>query len=158
MEHKNIPLGEKIAPKKEVKKISKAEAAKKMAAQQEKDNELVYGVFKNYENPGATLVFSYKWYPGEDMKEYELRDGERYRIPRGVAKHLNNNCFYKEYKHLPGEKGDVGMRAAFNDGRLRASNMQMARKVHRFGFQSLEFMDDDLEMNPTDLVEVTVSP
>lgn len=156
---KEIPLGERIQARKEAaKKMTKAEAARKVANMQARDAELVYGVFKNLETPRGTLVFSIKIYPGDDFKEYELRDGERYRIPRGVAKHLNNNCYYKEYQHLPGEFGDTGVRGAFNDGRLRAANMQMAKKVHRFAFHSLEYMDDDTEMTPTNLVEVTVSP
>ena len=69
---------------------------------------MVTGIFKNLENPatdggGGSVVFSYKYYPGDENKIYELFDGERYTLPRGVARHLNNNCYYKEYQHLQGE-------------------------------------------------------
>ena len=50
------------------------------------------------------------------------------------------------------------MRGAEHNGRLKADKMQVAKKVHRFAFHSLEFMDDDLDMKRSDLVEVTVSP
>lgn len=144
--------------KSEIKKMSKAELARYNQKLYERDAEEVNGIFKNLETPGGTLCFMYKVHPDDDFKSYELKDGERYRIPRGVARHLNNQCYYKEYKPLTGQHGETAMRAAWNDGRLRAEKMQTARKIHRFAFHNLEFMDDDLDMNPVDLVEVTVSP
>lgn len=144
-------------------KISKSEAAKRIAKQRERDAEMVTGIFKNLENPGqngsrGVLSFGYKAYPGDDYVFYELADNERYTIPRGVARHLNNNCFYREYQHLEGESGMTGVRGAAHDGRLSAKNMQLCRKIHRCEFRSLDFMDDDLELHPVDITEVTVSP
>ena len=89
---------------------------------------------------------------------YEFLDGEKYTIPRGVARHLNNNCYYKEYKYLPGEQGETGVRAAYNDGRLKAQSMQACKKVHRYAFTSMEYMDEDPEMYPSNLIEVTIKP
>jgi hypothetical protein len=140
------------------KKMSTADAKKLIERMKARDAEEVCGVFKNLETPRGTLTFSYKWYPDEEYKTYELKDGERYRLPRGVARHLSNGCYYKEYKHLNGEAGETGIRNAFHDGRLKASNMQEARRVHRFAFHSLEFMEDDLDFIPSKLSEVTVSP
>lgn len=145
------------------KKMSESEAAKHIAKMRERDAEMVTGVFKNLENPGTngakgSLSFGFKAYPGDDFVFYELWDNERYTLPRGVARHLNNNCYFKEYTHLPGEFGDSGIRAAQSDGRLQTAHMQTARKVHRYAFHSLEYMDDDADMRPVDLVEVTVSP
>lgn len=153
----------KINPDKAAPKISKAEAAKQIAKMRERDAEMVTGIFKNLENPGVngslgSVSFGFKKYPGDDYVFYELHDGERYTIPRGVAHHLNNNCYYKEYRHLPGEDGITGVRGAQGDGKLRTQHMQAARKIHRFEFRSLEFMDDDIEMRPADIIEVTVSP
>lgn len=153
----------KMAPDKAPLKMSKTEASKQISKMRERDSEMVTGIFKNLENPGVngskgSLSFGYKAYPGDDYVFYELWDGERYTIPRGVARHLNNNCYYKEYQHLQGEEGITGVRGAQGDGRLRTQHMQAARKIHRFEFRSLEFMDDDIEMQPVDLVEVTVSP
>ncbi len=142
----------------DVKKMTRSDVAKQIPNWRARDAEMVTGIFKNMETRGGSVSFSYKMYPGDEYKEYCLRDGERYTLPRGVARHLNTNCYYKEYKHLPGEFGDTGIRGAANDGRLRGPAMQMSQKVHRFSFQSLEFMDDDLDMIPIKLVEVTVTP
>ncbi len=146
------------------KKISREELAKQIRKMRDRDSEMVTGVFKNLENPATNggrgaVVFSYKFYPGQENEVYELCDGERYTLPRGVARHLNNNCFYKEYQHLPGEFGQTGIRTATNaDGRLQSNSYQMAKKVHRYAFHSLEYMDDDADMYPSNLVEVTTSP
>jgi len=146
-----------------VKKISREDLKKQIANMRDRDSELVTGIFKNLENPGSggskgSVVFNYKAYPGEENVVYELLDGERYTLPRGVARHLNCNCFYREYQHLSGEYGQAGVRCAAPDGRLKTRDMQASRKVHRYAFHSLDYMDDDLDMNPADLVEVTTVP
>jgi hypothetical protein len=152
------PAQRQFAARRVVTNAEKAAFKKKLEKLQERDSEMVTGIFKNLENPGGSVQFNYKCYEGEDYLAYELRDGERYVLPRGVARHLNTNCYYKEYKHLGGEFGETGIRAGFNDGRLRGDKMQASRKIHRYAFHSLEFMDDELDMKPSNLVEVTVSP
>lgn len=159
-EVRSAAMSSKVNPK----KISREELSKQIRKMRDRDAEMVTGVFKNLENPAVnggrgSVVFSYKYYPGEENQIYELFDGERYTLPRGVARHLNNNCFYKEYQHLPGEHGTSGVRAALSsDGRLQTNSYQMAKKVHRYAFHSLEYMDDDVDMYPSNLVEVTASP
>ncbi len=150
---------EKAAVNKKIhpKYMSKEERERYFTQMREKDAEIVTGLFQNLENKGGSVVFQYKGWPGEEFKAYELRDGQKYQIPRGVARHLNNNCFYREYKLEPGQQ-EFGMRTAFNDGRLKANQMQMSRKVHRYAFRSLDFMDDDQDLNQANLTEVTVSP
>ena len=145
-------------------KITKEELAKQLKKRRDRDEEIVTGIFKNLENPatggsGGSLVFSYKYYAGQPNEVYELFDGERYALPRGVARHINNNCYYKEYTQQ-GHEGGKGIRGALNpDGRLVTKNsLQVAKKVHRFAFHSLEYMDDDADMYPSNLVEVTMSP
>jgi hypothetical protein len=152
------------------KKISKEEFERYVRNLKDYDSEKVTGVFQNLECRASAggkgcVSFSYKIYPGEDMQFYELCDGERYTIPRGVARHLNNNCYYKEYQHMRGEFGEQGMRMgaadprlASKDGKLRHYNMQAARKIHRYAFHSLDFMDDEGDMRPADIVEVTMTP
>jgi hypothetical protein len=146
------------------KKVTREELSKQIKKLRDRDAEMVTGIFKNLENPATnggrgSVVFSYKYYHGDENAIYELYDGERYTLPRGVARHLNNNCFYREYQHLPGEKGISGVRGGIStDGRLQSNTFQMARKVHRYAFHSLEYMDDDVDMYPSNLVEVTVSP
>jgi hypothetical protein len=146
------------------RKITRDELAKQIKKMRDRDAEMVTGVFKNLENPAVnggrgSLVFSYKYYPGDEHVIYELWDGQRYTIPRGVARHLNKNCYYTEYQHLKDEFGLSGVRGAYSeDGRLKSQNMQMARKIHRYAFHSLEYMDDDVDMYPNNFVEVTLSP
>jgi len=146
------------------KKITREDFAKQIKKMRDRDAEMVTGIFKNLENPATnggrgSVVFSYKYYPNDENAVYELWDGERYSLPRGVARHLNNNCYYKEYQHLQGEFGQQGIRTAQNaDGRLQTNSLQMAKKVHRYAFHSLEYMDDDADMYPSNLVEVTASP
>lgn len=144
-------------------KMTREEMQRHILKMRDRDAEKVTGIFKNLENPAGNggrgaVLFSYKMYPGDNVEVYELLDGERYTIPRGVAKHLNNNCFYREYQHLPGEKGTQGVRQGVPDGRLATQNMQASRKVHRYAFHSLEYMDDDVDMYPANLIEVTVAP
>lgn len=146
------------------RKITRDELARQIKKMRDRDAEMVTGVFKNLENPASnggrgSVVFNYKMYPNDEFCTYELCDGERYTIPRGVARHLNNNCYYREYQHLQGEFGQQGIRNAINpDGRLQSQNFQQSRKVHRYAFHSLEYMDDDADMYPSNLTEVTVSP
>lgn len=100
----------------------------KLDQQKKRDRELVKGVFKNFEAPGAPLRFSFKKYKDDQVQSYEFYDNHIYTIPRMVAMHLNNNCWYPEYEYLKGEdktKDIYGVK----------------KKVKRYGFQSLEFMD-----------------
>jgi hypothetical protein len=145
------------------RKMTKDEVAKHIQRLCDRDSEKVTGIFKNYESPagngGLGMVrFSYKCYPTDQNEIYEFYDGERYTIPRGIARHLNVNCFYREYQHLPGEHGTAGIRGGAPDGRLHTQSMQMSRKVHRYAFHSVEYMDDDFDLTPSNLLEVTVSP
>lgn len=147
-----------------VKKITREELSKQIRKMRDRDAEMVTGIFKNLENPSSnggrgSVVFSYKFYPGDANEVYELFDGERYTIPRGVARHLNNNCFYKEHQYLNGEYGQRGIRSGVSsDGRLQANSVQATKKIHRYAFHSLEYMDDDIDMYPSNLVEVTLTP
>lgn len=142
----------------QTKKIDKAELKKDLARRRDRDRELVVGVFKNLETPGGSVRFAYKRYADDPFDAYELYDGETYQLPRCVARHLNNNCFYMEYKHLNGQNGETGMRTAYNDGRLNAESMQAARKVHRFAFMSLDYMEDDIDMLPSKAVYKVGTP
>jgi|SRR5882672_4755 len=143
-------------------KMSKDDLKKKIKSMRDRDAETLVGIFRNFEhrsNAGSTgtLLFSFKMYPGEENAMYELQDGERYALPRGVVRHIKNNCYWKEYVQLPGEMGR-GMQQGVPDGKYVTKNMQASRKVHRFGFDSLEFMDDDHDLKVANLIEVTVTP
>jgi len=149
-------MAQKQLTKADIKKMSTDELYRYVQKLKDRAAEPVTGIFKNNEARGGSVRFNYKMWDGDDFtKDYELIDGERYTIPRGVAQHLNNNCFYYEYKHLPREDGEAGVRGASNyTGRIRAEDMTQKRKIHRYEFRSLEFMDEDLDMYPAKLVEV----
>jgi hypothetical protein len=116
----------------------------------DRDREIVSGIFRNYEAPGSTLCFGFKAYKGDDLVKYTLMDGERYEIPIGVARHLNNTGFYPEYEFIQGEKG---LQGAFS---IDGQRMQVARKVKRYGFHSLEFSSYD-DIGESNILEVTAA-
>ena len=115
----------------------------------DKDREPVKGLFRYYEAPLGTLSFCYRAYKEDPIETFNLTDGQVYTIPLGVAKHLNKSGWYPEYQYVKGEPGLVG---AFSPDGTR---MQIARKVRRYGFQSLEFLDIDDLGEARDIVEVT---
>jgi len=128
----------------EPKKLSKAEAHKKFEAQKERDLEMVTGIFEYKNKRGQTLEFYFQKYEGS-FKKYILTDGKRYRIPRMVARHLNQNCYYTEYKRLDGLKGVTDIQQGDIGGTQdQYAKMYAVAKDHRCEFKSLEFMDDDL--------------
>ena len=74
--------------KKALTEAQKKEAKKTIAAQREKDNEMVTGIFKNRTGEGK-ISFSYGKYKEDGTSIYEFEDGVTYTIPRMVANHLN---------------------------------------------------------------------
>jgi hypothetical protein len=132
------------------KKLTKAELAKKIPSIKERDNELVTGIFRYIEKPRQTLRFRFHKYDDDGNKQYELEDGKRYRIPRMVARHLNNNCYYVEYKRLGGafQKLTADVMAAGTGNESTYAQMYGVDKQHRTEFRSLEFMDDDISLKP----------
>lgn len=106
-----------------------------------KDKELVRGVFKFYEVPGGNMGFMYKKHKGERPQRYMMNDGQVYEIPLGVAKHLNNNCWYGVNAYMTDENGNPVQR--------------LSQKVKRCGFQSLEFMDiEDFDRGGQQIIKV----
>lgn len=145
-----------------VKRLSPEDVLKQMKSARDRDAEMVTGIFHNIEAPGMSVEFSYKMYPGDDNVTYSLLHGEKYRIPRGVARHLSTNCYLKEYVDLPNLEGvkastvDYGRLGMASDGIMRnATEMKIIKKHQRFAFLSMEFSDDDnLDLQPSNLVEV----
>lgn len=88
----------------------------------------VKGMFKFYEVPGGELTFVFLEFKGDPVQHYSLKDGEIYEIPLGVARHLNKNGWYPVHAH---EMDSAGK-----------STVRIGQKVRRFGFQSLEFIDE----------------
>jgi len=97
-------------------------------AMHDRDAEMVKGIFRFYEIPGGCMDFVYKAYKEDPVERYSMHDGEVYSIPVGVARHLNKNGWYPEYSYMPGESGVQNV-------------TKVTKKIRRFGFQSLEFVD-----------------
>ncbi len=145
--------GTPMIRKEEQKKISKAQGDKIVAAEKERDREMVTGMYTNKEKRGGKLEFMFFKYAEDGPMKYTFEDGKLYRIPRMIAKHLNNNCFYKEYTAAKGFLGNEGYQAAATGTESTSSRMYAVNKVRRAEFRSLEFMEDDLTPN-TQLTEI----
>lgn len=134
------------------------EKLKALAAQKERDYEMISGIVENREAPGYKVEFFYKKYPG-DFKGYSFEDGEKVQIPRMVAEHLNSGCFYYEYEHQSDANGvKSSMRNAnIYGGSLDAPNYQIKRKIYRYSFKPLMFTDDDFGFTQPNIIEATIT-
>ena len=106
----------------------------------DKDREKVKGIFRFYEVPGGGISFVYRAYKGDPIERYDLIDGQVYTLPLGVAKHLNKNGWYPQYEYVSGDTSMLAANPVQGFGSTM-QNMRVGKKVRRFGFQSLEFVD-----------------
>lgn len=107
----------------------------------DKHREMVKGIFKFFEVPGGNMSLCFKEFKEDRVERYDFVDNQMYTIPLGLAKHLNNNCFYPVHAFLMDENG--------------MPKARINQKVHRCGFQSLEFMDiEGLSSNAQQIVTV----
>lgn len=97
----------------------------------QRDKEKVKGVFRNFENPGVELSFVYLGWKGDGYQTVHMMDGETYDIERGIERHINTNCWYPQYEHVPGGK-------IINVPGEKPTNMRIGRKVKRFAFQVID--------------------
>ena len=126
----------------------KAKAAANLNYQRDKDREKVKGIFRFHEVPGGRLEFSFKKYKGDPVERYDLVDGTQYTLPLGVARHLNSSGWYPQYEYIPGEK--VIQAPGGN-------SIRVAKKIRRYSFQSLEFVDiDDLGLEGPKILEASM--
>lgn len=114
----------------EKKKIvsNKKEGKSKLEYLRDQHRQKVKGLFKFYEVPGGILEFDFLEFKGDPVQHYTLKDGEIYEIPLGVARHLNKNGWYPVHAYEVDPNGK--------------SVQKVGQKVRRFGFQSLEFIDE----------------
>lgn len=118
----------------DVKKMGPDERDRYFKWLRDYDAEMVEGVFRFYECPGGILEFDVKIHHGDPIEHYAMVDGHTYKVPRGVARHLEMNGWYPEYAHL---EGSSTLQAGFGPNN---PNMFIKRKVHRYGFQSTDFV------------------
>ncbi len=109
--------------RKNKRKISDQE----MRNMREKDHKIVNGIFRCYEPREGSMSFCFKKYKGDEVLEYDMKDGDTYEIPLMVAKHLNQECWYPKHTHVLDANGNP--------------SVEVGKKVQRCSFESLEFQD-----------------
>ena len=137
-----------------IKEISKEATKSKpsLKYQRDKMREKVTGIFHFYEVPGGGISFNYREFKEDPIERFDLVDGETYTIPLGVARHLNKNGSYPEYGYFNSD-GLSGVKQSAQPAENKV--MRVAKKIRRFGFQSLEFVDiEDLPTAHSQIVEV----
>lgn len=107
---------------------------KDIKLQRELDKKPITGRFKFHEQPGGTLRFPYRMYKGDPIETYELEDEKIYTLPRGIVKHLNTEGRYIVHEYVNGSDGKPEMR--------------IGKKIARFGFEALDFIDLDDDETP----------
>ena len=101
--------------------------AEEIKAAREQDSKMVKGVFRCFEPLGGSVSFSYRKHRGETVQNYTMKDGEIYEVPLGVAKHLNQECWYPVHSYTQDGQG--------------IPRVDIGRRVKRMSFESLDFGD-----------------
>jgi hypothetical protein len=120
----------------------------RIEAERVRENRLVEGIFRFHERPGGTMKkVPFRKYPGDPIIKRDFTDGQRYKIPLWLAKHLNQGCSYPVHMHKQNASG--------------RPTMDIGSRVNRCSFESLEFIDitdkDSLAtMGPSKLVNVEI--
>jgi len=95
----------------------------------DRDREMVTGKFMNHETPGGSTSFCYRKYREDNLERYTFEDGQTYRVPRGVALHIANGCWYPVHSYKQNERG--------------RPSQEIGTKKKRFSFIPLDFIIDD---------------
>lgn len=108
----------------------------------DRDREMVRGIFRFFEVPGGNMSFSFRKYKEDEVENFSLNDGDIYTLPRGVAHHLSNNCWYPEHAYKMDDHGKP--------------TVQVTKKKRRCSFEPLDFMDASslAELSPANIEEV----
>jgi len=112
----------------------------KFAKERDAKRKKVKGIFHFHEVPNGYMEFVFREFKGDPIKKYKFFDGQVYEIPLGVAQHLNKNGWYPVHKHAFDE----------ND----RPSVKIGKKIRRFSFQSLDFVDTKEFDVPADLITV----
>lgn len=125
----------------------------KLQAFIQEETKMVKGRFRCFDNPGSSVRIQVRKYKGVQMFDKTMIDEGTYEIPLYVARHLNgidatatfingkvNTCSYPVHgfksdgNNLPASYETVGP-----DGLTLAPLDNIAKRVRRYGFESLEF-------------------
>jgi len=102
----------------------------------EEEKKLIRGKFLCFEPRGGSVSFVYRKYEWENPVQYNLRDGEEYEIPLGVARHLNGIDITA--KELKGDLGTCGYTVhQHQQDNVGNVSVQAGKRIRRYAFQSL---------------------
>lgn len=135
-------LRERIKREEEIerKKFYAEEAAKeedfryKLLKRKREDQTEIEGIFRNHETRGGQLSFCYKVYADEVPTQYHFEDNVTYKIPLGVARHINTNCSYPVYKN----RENTQTKRTMTTGRRR-DVLEIKERIKRFTFEGVLF-------------------
>ena len=128
----NNPKTERLMPQQiSIENVEEKKKNKKTSLKflHEKDRTLVTGKFINHELPGNSIDFCFRKYKWDRVERYKFEDGKIYKIPRGVALHLHNNCWYPVHEFRQDEFGKP--------------HQEIGIKKKRFSFIPIDFEIDD---------------
>lgn len=135
---------------------NKAEAADRLRKLVAEETKLVKGKFRCYETPGAFATIQVKKYKEVPMFSKTMIDGETYEVPLYVARHLNGidvvardrngdigSCSYSVhgFKWNAGDPMPASTLGVGPNGEhgTPVPATRVAKRVRRYGFESLEF-------------------
>lgn len=117
-----LPAQEEVA----VATVHTLTDAEKIERQRQEESVKIKGTFQDNELKGGSIAFSFKKFPGDDIVNYHLYDGQEYELPLSVVKHLNSGCYYSTDTYSPNSLLQA-------DGKPMKNTA--AKKFHRFSFK-----------------------
>lgn len=115
-----VPVSGALKPARNKKTKEEMEKMRKDA------NEMVRGIFRCHEPRGGEVTLVWKEFKGDPIRRWTLKDAQEYEIPKGLARHINQNCGYFVHSNILGPDG-------------RPMLDRKGRYVSRMNFESLEF-------------------
>jgi len=154
-------VSESVLPLNEAPTITKSKkdlAHEKLLQMIKEETRMVKGMFQCFETPGATIKIDIRKYPekyGVPAFSKTMTDGMTYDVPLYVARHLNGidasagacsdnpnpnigTCSYPVHGFL-WQQGQAMPSAGQDMKGVPVPLIGVARRVKRFGFQSMEF-------------------
>lgn len=92
----------------------------------QEDSKPVRGIFRSLIPVGGSVQFYFRKWKGDPVEKYDLRDGEIYTLPKGVVRHLQENC----WEPIHGFTMDENNRQAIN---------KLGKKIKRFTFEPIDY-------------------
>ena len=147
----------KLIIRKDEVKVTRENIKQILAAQEEKDHELVEGEFISHEASKHCFDFRFKKWKRDDYVQYSLEHRKRYSLPRMVVHHINHNIHHSTYKELPNERGVRAGLPASNDGVFRGQeNLKLKIIIPRCEFRPTVYDPEDTYINQPKVVDVTM--